>query len=113
MAVPSVPTNVTATLAGTTATVSWTASTGTPTGYTVATSAGSQTTTVGGSTTSASVVGLYANGTVYTFTVFATNGSGNSAASTASNPVQVPVAPSDNGTLTAAAAAALVAKEVS
>jgi hypothetical protein len=58
------------------------------------------------------VTGLYANGTVYTFTVFATNGSGNSAASAASNPVQVLVTSPNDGPMTAAIAAALVAKEV-
>lgn len=111
--VPGAPTGVTASAGNAQATVSWNAPAsngGAPiTGYTVtASSGGTQCTTTGA--TSCVVTGL-TNGTDYTFTVTATNGSGTtSAAASASNsvtPATVPGAPTI-GTATAGNAQASV-----
>ena len=100
IAVPTAPSNVTATRGDRSAVVSWTASAndgGDPiTHYTVVANPGGRTaTTPDGSTTTATVTELV-NGTAYTFTVFATNGAGpgpSSAASAPVTPATVPGAP--------------------
>ena len=87
---PAAPTNVTATRGNASATITWAPSTGDGgalvTGYTVTASPGGYATTVGSSATTATVGGLK-NGTAYTFTVVATNASGDSGPSPASEPV--------------------------
>jgi 5'-nucleotidase len=92
--VSGAPTAVTAVAGNAEATVSWTAPTadgGAPiTGYTVAAAPGGATCTTTGALT-CTVTGL-TNGTAHTFTVVATNGVGNSAASEPSNSV-TPTAP--------------------
>lgn len=83
------PTIGTATAGDAQASVTFTApATGTPTSYTVLSSGGQ---TASGSSSPITVTGL-TNGTAYTFTVFANNAYGPSAASAASNSV-TPVAP--------------------
>jgi hypothetical protein len=86
--VPSTPTNVTATPGNAQATIAFTASSntgGTPiTGYTVTSTPGGITAT--GTSSPITVTGL-TNGTVYSFTVFATNSVGNSVVSGISNTV--------------------------
>ena len=97
--VPSAPTQVSASLAGSGVDVTWAAPSNTGasaiTRYDVVSSPGTIRTTSFGPT-QVSVVGL-TEGTAYTFTVFATNGSGSGASSVASNEVtfryQVPSAP--------------------
>ena len=95
---PDAPTDVTAAPGDGSATISWVPpfAEGSPiTGYTVSDGVGDSCTTPDGSTTSCTVTGL-ANGTVYSFTVTATNGNGTGVASAASNPVTpstVPDAP--------------------
>ena len=92
--VSGAPTAVTAVAGDAEATVSWTtpeADGGAPiTGYTVTAAPGGATCTTTGAVT-CTVTGL-TNGTAYTFTVVATNGVGDSAASEASNSV-TPTAP--------------------
>jgi len=94
---PGAPTAVTATPGDAQVTVSWTAPTNTGgaaiTGYTVTASPGGQTCTTTGAT-SCIVAGL-TNGTVYTFTVTATNSAGTGPGSTASNSV-TPAGPALN-----------------
>ena len=95
---PDAPTDVTAAPGDGSATISWVPpfAEGSPiTGYTVSDGVGDSCTTPDGSTTSCTVTGL-ANGTVYSFTVTATNGNGTGVASAGSNPVTpstVPDAP--------------------
>src|SRR5206468_3361575 len=99
---PGAPTGVSAIAGDAQATVSWTppaSDGGSPiTSYTVTSSAG-DTAAVAGSATSATVTGL-TNGTIYTFTVTATNAVGTGPASAPSGPVTptagmtVPGAPS-------------------
>jgi len=98
---PGAPQNVSATPGDAFAVVSWTAPTsngGSPiVSYTVTASPGGATVSVNASVTSAQVTGL-ANGTAYTFTVFATNAAGNgqpSAPSAAVTPRRVPDAPTN------------------
>ena len=96
--VSDAPTNVTATAGDTQATVQWVApvSNGGSSiiDYTVTSDPDGLTATSAGAATSATVLGL-TDGTTYTFTVVATNGVGDSAASDPSNPVtpQAPTAP--------------------
>ena len=91
--VPDAPTGVSAVAGNAQATVTFTAPAsdgGSPiTGYTVTSSPGGNTATGAGSPIT--VTGL-SNGTVYTFTVIATNAIGNSAPSAPSNP-EIPFAP--------------------
>ena len=93
--VPDAPQNVSATAGDTSADVSWSAPSSNGgsniTGYDVTSDPGGQTCSTGG-TTACTVTGL-TNGTLYTFTVTATNGVGTGPASDPSNPV-VPHAPS-------------------
>ncbi|NBV25694.1 MAG: fibronectin type III domain-containing protein, partial [Proteobacteria bacterium] len=98
--VPSTPTNVTAVAGNAQATVSFTAPAsngGTAiTGYTITSNPGNKTVTT--ATTSGIVTGL-TNGTAYTFTVTATNATGNSNPSNASilpvTPSTIPGAPTN------------------
>lgn len=92
-AVPTPPTSVTATPGNGKVTVHWHApSSGAPIiGYTATSSPGSNTCTTGGVALTCQVTGL-TNGTPYSFTVTATNGSGTSSPSTASAAV-TPAAP--------------------
>ena len=97
--VPGAPTTVTATAGNRQATVSWQAPSsngGSPTtSYTIVPSPSGASITVSADTLSATVTGL-ANGTAYTFTVFATNAVGQGSASAPSNsvtPSAVPGAP--------------------
>ena len=86
LGVPSIPTNVAAFPFNNRVLVSWTPSTDEVTQYTITASPGGKTVDVTGTATSGYVTGL-TNGTSYTFTVYATNSAGSSAASVASNPV--------------------------
>jgi large repetitive protein len=82
---PSAPTAVAGDTQAT-VTVAAPASGGTPTGYTITATPGGATCTITGSSGSCNVTGL-TNGTPYTFTAVATNATGSSAASAASNEV--------------------------
>lgn len=92
---PGAPTGVTAVRGDAAATVTWVAPAddgGSPiTGYTVTSDPGGEQCTTDGTELSCTVTGL-TNGEPYTFTVFATNDVGDSAASAASNSV-TPAAP--------------------
>src|SRR5207237_7530326 len=90
---PGSPTGIYASPGDSAATVSWTPPPANRiTGYTVKASPGGAQASVAGTATSARVDGL-TNGTAYTFTVTATNGSGTGPASAPSNPVTPPGAP--------------------
>ena len=84
---PDAPLNVQVVAGDTQATITWTAaSTGSAAmNYTVTASPGGRTCTVDAPSTSCTISGL-SNGTVYTFSVLAANGVGDSAASAASSP---------------------------
>jgi uncharacterized repeat protein (TIGR02543 family) len=103
-AVPATPTGVTATAGVSSAKVTWTvpATGGTPTSFVVHASPSVAAETVGGSATSATVGGL-TPGVSYTFTVTAANTAGDSASSSASNPV-VPTSVAAQGSDTNAGA---------
>lgn len=86
---PGAPSGITAVVGNGSALVSWTAPAdggSAITGYTVTASPGGAGVTVAGTVTSATISGL-SNGTVYTFTVAATNALGNGPTSAASAPV--------------------------
>ncbi len=110
--VPGTPTAVTATGGNASAVVNWTAPSNggsAITGYTVTANPGGATVIVGGGATSVTVSGL-ADGTSYTFTVYATNAIGNGPASTPSaavTPATVPGMPA-GVTATAGNASAVV-----
>ncbi len=95
---PDPPTNVTAVHGNAQATISWNApgyaGTSPINTYTITASPGGITKAVSGSTLSTVFIGL-TNGTTYTFTIVATNATGNSAASAPSNAVtpRVPTVP--------------------
>jgi len=111
-AAPGAPTNVNATSGDSSALVEWDAPTdgGTPTSYTVTTSPDGASCTATHPATSCTVTGL-TNGIAYTFTVTATNTTGNSAPSAPSSAVTpAPAAPGapTNVTATSGNGSALV-----
>lgn len=110
---PGQPLNVTATAGDRSATITWSAPAsnggGAITAYTVTSSPGGLTSGVGGSTLSTQISGLTV-GTVYTFTVVATNGVGPGSPSAASNSitgVSLPAAPAAPVATAAGGSAAL------